>query len=75
MKRQRSVEIFDNVKKRIVQTSVLQKTKFLLIASATFLEFVYSQVVTKNEKQQCHAFAETYNQLLKAMKKNNDEQF
>ncbi|CAF9926829.1 MAG: hypothetical protein HETSPECPRED_006429 [Heterodermia speciosa] len=75
LKRQRSAEILNSVKKQVVQSPMLKKAETFLTASTRFLDFVYSRVVTQKNKQECDAFSMAYDRLLDAMNKNKRNLF
>ena len=72
-KRQRFTEIINNVKKQIVQSSMLKETKTFLTTSTRLIDFLYSRIVTQKNRQKCDAFSMTYDRFLNVMNKNEHD--
>ena len=50
LKRQRFTEILNDIKRQMIQLSVLKEIEFFFTASARFLKFVYARIVIEEKK-------------------------
>ena len=56
LKRQRFTKVLNDIKRQMVQSSILKKIEFFFTASTKCLKFVYARVVTEKKKKVWNIF-------------------